>query len=531
MLFCTLAGEGPASPASAVKAAHADLAAVAAADEAAAKLAKDYQPQAPFYRYLWVSTPEKHRDDFLVALALQLNLLSVQGKLYLPTLVAPDVVRIDVRHYGWVLHRRGKLERNVLPLWEKFAEIDPFFHQRITLLEDATFVVVWPGGPDPKQAGKEYKRGKFKLEKKAGRDHFVPGLDLPAKEIEDLRCWTYSEAPVLMAEWWFVQTARQVSLRNVQEGVGYYDWLGLKSRKDFFALTGADEDLAKKLFRSWREVVRKSGISQQNRQVFALGSASGRVWGTYDTFKQQGAGVAARNLRDGEFAHDAEEWYGFLPNGLWVTFLSDKAGVAQESAPDKIGPDKSAFNVGNDGRVHANLSCIRCHGVDKDFLKPVNGWAKKAFRQGGVLRIGDKDKEVLLELEGEYLRDLDEALDDDRRVYLRAVRALTASKKHPKGLTAPQLTKLYCEAWNRYAEADVSLDDAAREIGVAPEALQKGIKAYAVARGGTDLVLSAFIDDPPDVISRLDWEDSVRLAVTLAAGVIPPEQPKKEKAQ
>lgn len=493
------------SPARAVTLAHADC----------AKLHADDQP---YVRYLWVSSDEKVREEFLVALGFHLNLLSTQGKLKLPTLISPDVVRIDVREYGWDAR---------LNVWEKFAGLDFFFHQKLKVLKDVEFPTVWPGGPDA--TGKEYKRGKYQQERKAGRTQDVAALWLPAKEIDALRYMTYSEAPVLCAEWFFVQTARQISIRNKDEGVGYYEWLGLKDRKAYFDLIGLDEKKAGELSREWRAVVDRSGISQQNRMVVALGAVSGRAWVTLDTFTQAGRGNFKRNLRKGEAAHDVEEHYGVLGNGLFVTFLSDKNGVRASVAPPDIGPDDSSLRVGRDSRVHANLSCIRCHGVNKDFLQPVNDWARRTFRQGGVLRLTDKDKKVTLELESQYLRDMDKLLARDRTEYMDAVREVTTSLKNPKGMTAPQITKAYGNAWNSYVESPVTVMDAAREVGTTKEKLLAAIATHAKNRGGGDLILSSFLDGQS--ITRLEWEDSYRLAVFLAAGLHPLELVEEKKGQ
>jgi hypothetical protein len=50
---------------------------------------------------------------------------------------------------------------------------------------------------------------------------------------------------------------------------------------------------------------------------------------------------AVRQL-DKDYKHQAEEVYGFLPNGLFVYFLVRRRGTRQDSAPDKIGSDKTA---------------------------------------------------------------------------------------------------------------------------------------------------------------------------------------------
>lgn len=500
------AGIEAGSPARAVVTAHADLGRLSA-------------EEAPYIRYFWVSTAEVKRDQFLVAFKFHLNLLSDQGKVATPVMVAPDLIRIDIRDYGW--------DKRV-EVYERLAELDPIFHVQMKALEAMDVKIFWPGGYD---GDKFYARKRWNLKLKAGQKTAIDAPWLPINRMYDLRSTLFTQAPILMAEWFFVQTCRQISIRNKDEKVGYYNWLGLKDRDSFFKLTGADPKLASKLFREWRAVVDKSGISQQNRQVVAMGSIAGEVWGTLDTFTEQGRGIAKRNLRPGEFAHNAEEWYGSLPNGLFVTFLSDNNGKAQASAPDQIGPDDSALRIGRDARVHANLSCIRCHGPDQDWLKPVDDWARRTFRQGGVLRLQDPDKKVILELDSLYLRDLNRILNRTRSGYVLATHEVTASKLHPNGLSPSAVAKLYGEVWNRYVDTRVSLETAAREIGTTPSILQKSIERYSKTRGGGDLLLDAFIDKPTQRLSRLEWEEAYPLAACIVAGVAIPDLIEERKGK
>src|SRR5262249_7238827 len=159
-----------------------------------------------------------------------LNLLSREGDLAFPVSVADDLVRLDLRH--WRLD----------PLtWEKLAKIDPYFHTRVKPLKDARVEEVWPGDS-------QYRRGVDLALKEAGSRLHIPAFWLPAAESSLLRHKTYSEAPILSGEWFFVQSARQLSLRNKQEGVGYYDWLGLKDRGAFFRVIGLNEREAIRLF-------------------------------------------------------------------------------------------------------------------------------------------------------------------------------------------------------------------------------------------------------------------------------------------
>jgi hypothetical protein len=466
---------------------------------------------APYVRYFWVAGDPKHRDDFLVAFCVHLNLLSVKGKIKWPVMIAPDVMRIDVRDYGWDAKER-------LKAFEKTAEQDYMFHQQAVVKQAGTYQVADP------VAGKMVDK-----ELKAGDILPSPAVWLDRGHMDYLRETLYTESPVLNAEWFFVQTCRQVSMRNDEEGFGYYDFLQLKTLDDYFALTGTDVKVAAKIARTWRAVVLDSGISEQNRQVIRFGSTAGATWGTLDLFKQKGKGVAERALRDGEFPADATEWFSYLPNGLPVMFLADAKGKAQATAPDKIGPDDSALNKSRDHRVHVMLSCIRCHGK-KEMLLDVDDWARRTFRKGGVLTLADPDKKVALELESDYLRDIERLLKKDRADYSDAVREATTSKLNPKGLTVVQFTKLYGEAYNRYTFDKVTVEVAAREMGVAPKAFLDAVKAFGKSRGISDNALSTFLVSKTGM-RRLTWEDTYALATSVSMGLRPPEEVEEKKVK
>jgi hypothetical protein len=493
--LCPLGEARANSPAQAVASAFTDISRVKKSDRV-------------YQRYLWAPNPSA---DFRKLISFHANLLSTAGDFGTPTWVHPDLARLDMRDYGWDA-RAG--------VWEKFGKNDVYFHQRVRFAAPARVVQFWPGG---KERGRFFRRGKYARVLRAGAVSSAPGFWLPQLQINALRAHTYSEAPVLNAEWWFVQTARQLSIRNVAEGTGYYDLLGLEDRRAFFRLVGLNEAVAQRTYQEWRAVVAKSGVSAQNRQVVALRATTGRVWFTLDTFHEQGRGIAKRNLRRGEFKFDVQEIYGYLPNGLPVTFLADAKGVAQATAPDTIGPDDSSLRRGRDGRIHANLSCIRCHGLDRGFLKPIDDWARKTFSNGGrPLSLQDYDRDVLLELRRQYLADLNRMLRRDREDYAAATIRLT-------GLDVADMTRLYGRAWNAYVERVVTRKLAAAELGVTEEVFVRQLRLYAAAKGGADLVLVGYLDDPAQELTRLEWEDSYAFAQAILHGV-PPEVPKKIRA-
>lgn len=479
-----------------------------------------------YCRYLWWPPTWPHAGLLTKA---QQSLLSDQGAFPQPAYLGRGLYRLDTRQSGW--DKR-------LQVWERFKLTDPFFHSKWKFQTDAEDSIYFPPGTyDGKVFPPTTERRKFK----AGDTLVRPALwanpwvdvgpDTKGRAHDELRKLLYSEAPILLGPWFLVQTQRQVSIRNVNEGTGYHDFLGIKNRGDVFKLIGLNEQVAIERFAEWRAVVEKSGISQQNRQIVLLRGATGLVWGTLDTFKQQGRGVAKRNLRRGEFDHDAEEWIFHLPSGVPGTALiqskddekaKTKAGDLVDSAPDKIGPDDSALNVSRDHRVHENLSCWRCHGIDKDFVKPFDDWVKRTHRKNKAILL-DPDKKVDLELSSNYLRDIQRLTKIDREEYADAVARMTSTGENDPGLTVAGFTRIYCGAWNQYVEEPVTLEVAAAEMGVEKQKIVDSLRVYQKGHGKSDTVLGAFLENPPGTLTRLEWEDSYALAQAVCMGLAVPE--------
>lgn len=548
LLFGAAPAKEVPSPASAIQAAHIDLWRIREADAKAELATKDsgfkYVPAAPYQRYLKLTSRGKHYEDFLLVLKGHLHMLSREKAHFQPVLIDPWVVRIDIRWLGW--HKSG-----VALTWEKLAKFDFMFHGDVEVKEDHTFDQAWPGGTDSK--GKHYDRKVWDVDKKKGstfrRMDEMPWLHTVSEQCKDLRHWSYSEAPIVWAEWFFVQSARQFSLNNKLNGIGYYDFLGLKTRDDCLKLAGVNEQAVKDAQAEWRALVKRSKISRQGRFVGALGGASGKAHFTLDFFDQGGKNVPERNLEKGAIVHDAEEWFFVLPNGFPFTALVDnkgangaKAGDLVASAPDQIGPDSSALTAkqnkqrdeGMDTRVHTNISCIACHCGDKDLLKPISDWYKRSFKRGGSYDLYEYDEEKRQQLKNLYLSDLPEVIDETRAVYVRSIRRCTASATYPKGLATAQFGKLYVEAFQRYAYDPVMLEDAAWEIGASP-ARYKQVLMALMAQNRLDPAALDFLpgtdDDgnvvPPDGLVRTTWETTWQYAAVVSMGVKPPDTLKK----
>lgn len=502
--------------------------AVAAAYQDVLRLPREKRPYA---RYLW-TPPEKDADadqDIRLLIKVRANELSDQGFFGEPVPVGPACVRLDARDYGW--DKRPEV-------WERLADLDPFFHMRVRALEDVKVRGYWPGGKGPD--GKEFARGSFVMSVKAGQEFARPALWAdPAVALgpghaasmhDTLRQECLTEAPVLYGRWWLVQTARQTSIRNKDEKVGPYDWLGVRKRDDLFALAGLNAKVASERFAEWRAVVRVSGISQQNRQIAVFRASTGLFWSTLDTFAEKGRGVAAAALLPGEFDAQAEEHLFPLPNGTQYGALTKADdGSLQPSAPPQVGGDKSSLNVGNDPSVHNDLSCKRCHGVDTDGIKPIDDWARHKFRDGRprAATLIDPSKATANTLKSLYLRDIQRLVEQSRQEYAFAYANLTRSARHPKGLTVAQLTRLYCDfGWNEYVEnkkgrPPVTAAVAARELGVSVHRLKEALLKLHARRGGLDPVLSELLEDDGR-LTRLEWEDRYGYCQVVVRGIEAP---------
>lgn len=512
VLPCLLAlavAAGPApglsSPALAASAAYADVLRLPPGDRR-------------FARYLWMPRPGA---DLKVAQRLHWNLLSREKEFGTPVEATSDLLRLDLREY-----------RLPADVWEKFAAIDVFFHSKKEFLAPGEFYEFWPGG---KVGGKFFRRGRYTVKAKAGAAIDRPAFFLPEADIDGLRAETCSEAPIVYGLWALVQSCRDISIRNEREGVGYRDFLRFQNRGQFFDLTGMDPVQTLKKLQELRAAVTTSGISQQARFVESVRGVNGEGWFTLDHFHDP---VVRRNLRRGEVAHDAERHIAPLSNGLPGNGLFAADGTAQDSAPDKLGPDDSPSRVGRDGRIHENKTCWGCHAAWKrgdEYLKPLRtDWTRSHFRigPGGAGRaLTDPSKKVQLELRRQYLSDLGKALDDGRRNYRYAIGRVTATTENPRGLSVYEAGRLYVGEINWYIEEPVTLERAALEAGVTPARLLAAIRAWERKVGQVEDVLAGYLTDPPESLTRLEWEASYQLAQALLTGRGPASLTRKKKKQ
>jgi len=291
ILFVTVSAV--ASPADAVSSAWKDLQTVASVDR-------------PFIRYHSLyAVPDKDRETFLKVYAFHVNSLSRRARLrsIKELLVTPELIRIDTRYFRW--------NHSV---YDKLVDIDPYFHVLVSTEETKKVTEDWPGGIWPGD-GKEYTKGAFKYQKPvttiSKKSSTATSPWLPTEPMRYLVEETQSKAPILRADWFLVQTAT-----NKDRVAGYYAFLELTNRTDFEKLTGLNVKEAQRLEREIASIVQKSGVSIRNRQIYRFGAIDAGYWQTRDVFKSQTKERNAINSLNGDFKHDAEEHYGYLPNRI-----------------------------------------------------------------------------------------------------------------------------------------------------------------------------------------------------------------------
>lgn len=479
----------------------------------------------PFQLYLFrPHASAQDEAEFTTALRLQVNMTSREPAFSFPVVVVPGLYRVDSRNYQWPFDK----------IKVALAGIDPYFHrnQDVVVVRDVVEVVeeevleYWPGGIWPKD-GIYYYPNSFQVRRVAKKEvkkrvqervkkRFLYAPQA-AGQLAALALLLQSDAPIVRADWFLVQSARQTSLNNRDDtGAGYFDFLGLKTQDDFFKLIGLNEAAAQR--NELRAVINKSGVTQNNRQIVIQGAETGRMYQTLEVNDQSGRGIAINNLRRGEFVAVASEFYGTLPNGLPATFLANAQGERQSSVPDKIATNRAALNVSNDGRVHVNISCFQCHAGA--VLQPFQDEVRKQY----VGRLGTfaNDKNVDLELRRAYGGNLARIVSSDQQRYQDTLTQVTGK--------APALVAaLYSKAFTDYAYNELSVASAARELGVTDLQLRKalGNGAQRLARG--DFRFDAFLLDTPGTVPRLTFEDSFQAGQDTLYGVLDPTNPTAPK--
>jgi hypothetical protein len=246
----------------------------------------------------------------------------------------------------------------------------------------------------------------------------------------------------------------------------------------------------------------KSGVSQNNRLIERHDFAFGAYWKSYDFASTTGrqnlfefplgpASVFDTRWSSKSFIHAGGEIIFNLPNGLQAYFLTDSKGNRIDKGPTSIvsdpkQPDKSVIN---------GISCISCH---YDGIKPKRDEVRKVVvaspdsfpEYDVVLAIYPANETMTLKME------------QDAELFQDAVKSTGVSisdEGEPITIAA------------RRFEEELSLEDAAGELGVQSDDLLDAIRDNRLARqigplllpGGT-VKREVFSDVFGDVVTELD---------------------------
>lgn len=435
---------------------------------AAARDAAQAGPAAAHYRYLWLaeSRPAERRAAFQI-LSAHVNSLSRQPLVSPPAIVLADGQAVAANQLAgeaqWAaaVLLRVDLEDYLFErfTWDGLSDQDPYF--------SVSVVEHWPGGND--RNGKYWPAGNYRSRATAP---WLAETVEDAAAIKQLVELTQARAPLLRADNFLWQTAIQA-----ERTVGYYGLLGIAKRDDYLRVVGLDLKASRQFSPEFLAVITNSGVAREPRRIARFPSLGGAVYATFDNKAALNEANPIRFLNGG-FKHQAEEYFGTLPNGFWAVGLFAANGDRQESAPDFVGFDRHTES--NDGRIHVGLSCFRCHAAAglqdfKDSVKNLYGFPQ-------VLQTPSAAK--ALEVKQRYFQAIAGRMKRDREVYAEALRAAS-------GLTPEQYARTLSTYFARY-DAPVTVEAAAAELGVTPAVLLAKLEAARAAAPGLDNTLGFF---------------------------------------
>lgn len=441
--------------------------------------------------------PPALRGDAHGVLAYHCNGLSRESKRVPPRRVSAWLWAVNLDDYRWDAKT-----------WEELRKVNHYYAIRV---EQAAPKAVKKTRQVLKydQYGRGYYANEEYTEEVQGevKQEAIPAPWLPAADMTALVALTGSATPVVRADQFLFLTGAQAD----RKGHGYYDWLGLKSRKDAEELAALDREKAAKAYRELAAIVPVSGVALNNRQLFRYATITGAWWESRDALASTAKKNAVANLLE-DYEHDAEEIVFTLPNGLPGYYLSDAKGVQVDAVPDGIAPDHRSTN--NDRRIHVGYSCVACH-VDGG-LRPMRDFARKLYNPetGVSLAAVAADPAKARRLESVYLGPLQKNYDRDAGDYAEAVEDVS-------GLKPAALAKAYEAAWSRYIDDPVTLGSAAAECGVTADELKTRLRAYAKAKGVIDPVLVGYLTDDPPPVRREYFEERFATLMLILGGANP----------
>src|SRR5499427_7466601 len=499
----------------------------------------------PYIRYLSLyNVPKIHRQKIGETVSFVINSLSRRRQIYIPVFVGGSdstVIRLNLKDYDidpkqW--DKLGKEGSGQKPF------PDPYFH---ILLSEVNCQYMDKYGIKYTKPGEKTvtKTEKKKVQKKVERqkqvftgyyDQFKRPIfetrtvtetieveeDVPVQEvvaggalfsqapwldpttIAQLIKLTYSEVPILLADWVIV---------NASVPPAYYNFLGLGNKeKDFENLVFANEELAKKARSQFKAVVVQSMVARNNRTLTRSPTFTyGYYWASHDVLSSVNDKNFLINFLHEKF--DASEIIGTLPNGLQAYFVSDGKGNRLDFANPDVAIDNSAV----DRIVRTGRSCMICHS---EGIKPIEDNIRQLNRkltnlESVKLLVTDEDQAYqVVDLFGS---DLDKQIVKDQQLFADAVGFVNGLDPNANG-------KQFAIIWDAYQEWTLSKEVVSREMCCTQQELEKYIRLSG------DPVILGLIKLPIRPVRRDQFEQSfgsfmLLIQATRATSVQPQAQP------
>ncbi len=252
----------------------------------------------------------------------------------------------------------------------------------------------------------------------------------------------------------------------------------------------------------WGFIEGNSGVAVNLKRTlasFPTSSRGGSSWGTFDFAKLDAKSNPKENLQPFTHKFDAQEWIagivktdGKRTGTLLAWYLNDAKGNRQEKAPADTVVDKNGLRG---FEIRNTISCYSCH--DKGFLEPTLDSYDQYFRLGAEAKV--YDKQTLRQIEEFYEANIAGDIKSCQELYATGLDMVC-------GMAPEQFTAAFVAAVRAY-DADVTLEQAAREVGCEPQELKLAI-AYQSANS---INVGAELAGLPHGIAvpRARWEELV----------------------
>lgn len=452
--------------------------------------------QAPYTRYMTVrmGTTEQERQDLAKLGTAHLHELSAtRGHFPLITEEQASKGALGVVRVGPLLRFQPRwFGKTFEEQWERLGRVEPFWHG-IDFVPTDGFIEKEFGfyydrdgnphrEPGPGRTFRVTERRKVKVEGVAAiqkRGFFIrtKAAVEAFKAIQAIMVQSGkipgTDTPVVDVDWFHGQTSV-----DDQRDPGYRKFCGFEDLKGYEKLIGfvRDPKLVDEAFLGQiRAAVGLSTVTNKRevtRRIVHHDKPGGDYWFTLDSnitrAKNRAKANAITTLGD-DYEAQAIEALGHRANGFILKGLFNvPEGKAQDVAPDFIARDGTAPFT--DPRVHNGL-CLRCH--TKGF-KPVKDWFRHILNAAPNFA-AISDYKQLQTLQEQYVTTrLEPYLEVSEKRYADALHNVTGWKPE-------EYSEAIGWSWKVYVEDGVTVDMAARRLGVTQEVFQGALLGKPLA--------------------------------------------------